>query len=303
MKNWHLRLIESAQEMKKVEVLQRGVWTGSETDIVPVHLLITAIHSGGLVIGAYEGIRDGGGTTLVGFVFGFPGVYRTADGLRLKHISHMLGVHPDYRDCGLGFALKRAQWQMVRHHGMDLVSWTYDPLLSRNAFLNINKLGGVCNQYHREFYGEMRDGLNVGLPSDRFEVNWWVNTKRVERRLSRLARRRLDLAHYFAAGVEIINPTTTDENGWSVPGGMLMPPDGEMPGKTQNKHSILLLEIPYDFQTLRMTKPELARDWRMHSRALIEELFQQGYLVTDFVRLEGSLPRGFYVLSHGESIL
>ena len=87
-----------------------------------------------------------------------------------------------YRDSGIGFALKRAQWQMVRHQDLDHITWTYDPLLSRNAYLNIARLGAVCSTYRRSEYGEMRDGLNVGLPSDRFQVDWWLNSHRVQRR-------------------------------------------------------------------------------------------------------------------------
>ena len=111
---------------------------------------------------------------LIGFVFGFPGIEPTPDGPRPKHCSHILGVLPDHRDGGVGFALKRAQWQMVRHQGLDHVTWTYDPLLSRNAHLNIARLGAVCSTYRRSEYGDMRDGLNAGLPSDRFQVDWWV---------------------------------------------------------------------------------------------------------------------------------
>ena len=98
-----------------------------------------------------------------------------------KHCSHIAAFIPNHRDSGVGFALKRAQWQMVRHQGLDHVTWTYDPLLSRNAHLNIARLGAVCSTYRRSEYGDMRDGLNAGLPSDRFQVDWWVNTKRVER--------------------------------------------------------------------------------------------------------------------------
>jgi predicted GNAT superfamily acetyltransferase len=83
---------------------------------------------------------------------------------RARRFSH-IGIDPDQRDAGIGFALKRAQWQMVRHQGLDHITWTYDPLLSRNAYLNIAKLGAVCNTYRRSEYGDMRDGNAL---SDRF---------------------------------------------------------------------------------------------------------------------------------------
>lgn len=303
MGNWKLQIIESAQELSKVESLQRLVWSGSETDIVPIHLLVAAIHNGGLIIGAYREIKVGDQADLIGFVFGFPGFDFVQDSLRPKHVSHMLAVHPEHRDSGLGFALKRAQWQMVRHQGLDLISWTYDPLLSRNAHLNIAKLGAVCNKYRREVYGDMRDGLNMGLPSDRFEVDWWLNTKRVERRLSRRSRRPLDLAHYFAGGAEIINPTTIGDHGWSIPGEITLPSEVDEGMDDWERVSLLLMEIPFDFQGLKKNNEDLAKNWRQHSRNLFEELFRRGYLVTDFVRLQGPHPRSFYVFSHGESTL
>lgn len=301
-KRWQLRILESSEEMKMVEELQRVVWPGSETDVIPIHLLTTAAHNGGLVIGGFVQDKLKGDTArLVGFVFGFPGLYLIPDGPRPKHCSHMLAVHPGFRGQGLGFALKRAQWQMVRHQGIDRITWTYDPLLSLNAYLNVARLGAVCNTYLREVYGEMRDGLNIGLPSDRFEVDWWVNTKRVERRLSREARRSLDLAHFMAAGAEVINPTQINSQGWP------MPPESPGFEGTQGQALIdsvvLLVEIPADFQILRANDADLALRWRLHTRVLFEYLFQLGYLITDFVYLPGRYPRSYYVLSHGEGTL
>jgi predicted GNAT superfamily acetyltransferase len=298
MGNWQLRILESIEELELVENLQRAVWPGSETDIVPGHLLITAVHNGGLVVGVFgQSDSESEDVPLVGFVFGFPGLYPTPDGPRLKHCSHQLGVHPDYRGRGLGFLLKRAQWQMVRHQGIDRITWTYDPLLSRNAYLNIARLGAVSNTYLRELYGEMRNGLNVGLPSDRFEVDWWVNTERVGRRLSSKSRLKLDLAHFLAAGAEIINPTQVTQEGTPVP--TTMEKDilaGEQP-------TLILVEIPANFQQLRSSDIELARTWRMHTREIFEVLFKAGYLATDFIHLPGKNPRSFYVLSHGEGTL
>ena len=143
---WTIKIIENIEEMHAIEALQRLVWNENDVDIVPAHLLNSAAHNGGLLIGAYVNQK------LIGFVFGFPGFYSTPDGPRLKHYSSMLGVHADFSGQGLGFALKRAQWQMVRHKGIDRITWTYDPLLSRNAWLNITRLGAVCNTYRCNFY-------------------------------------------------------------------------------------------------------------------------------------------------------
>ena len=305
MKSWSLHILETAAEMAEIEAIQRQVWPESETDVVPAHMLLAAVHNGGVVIGAFETQDEQASATevgdrgsLVGFVFGFPGIYLTPDGPRPKHASHMMGVLPANRNQGIGFALKRAQWQMVRHQGLDRITWTYDPLLSRNAYLNITRLGAVCNTYLRDAYGSMRDSLNVGLPSDRFQVDWWINTSRVVRRLSHKPRLALDLAHFLPAGARILNPTEPMADGWMRPGEDV----SELKVKP-DQDNLLLLEIPPDFLALKKTKPEVALAWRIHTRAWFEYLFSQGYLVTDFIHLPGKSARSFYVLSHGESTL
>ncbi len=296
-----LRVIEEPEALLAVEELQRQVWGGSETEVVPKHMLVAAIHNGGLAVGAYN--EDSGEDPhLVGFVFGFPGLYATPDGPRLKHCSHMLGVHPAYRDQGIGFLLKRAQWQLVRNQGLDRITWTFDPLLSRNAYLNISRLGAVCNTYLRAVYGVMRDGINTGLPSDRLQVDWWVNSQRVNLRLSRRARLSLDLAHYLAAGAQVINATQVGEDGLPRPGSEIDAGDLQYL-RADGPSAILLLEIPADFPGLKTARPELALHWCYHIRQAFEELFSLGYLVTDFIHLPGLQTRSFYVLTHGESTL
>jgi predicted GNAT superfamily acetyltransferase len=290
-----IQLLETPDEIEPVEALQRIIWPGSETEIVPLHMLITAAHNGGLILGTFEE------NELMGFVFGFPGLHQQGGELQPKHCSHMLGVHPDYRDRGLGFHLKRAQWQMVRHQGIALITWTYDPLLSRNAYLNIAKLGGICNTYLEKFYGDMRDELNAGLPSDRLKVELWVSSPRVKKRLDRHPRRRLDLAHYLGAGAQLINPTGALEDGLPLPASTqasLKNISGNHPPAR-----MLILEIPSDYQAMRTTAPDLALHWRTHVRALFTQLFDAGYLVSDFVFLRGSPSRSFYILSYGESTL
>lgn len=282
-----IRLLETPDDMSLVEDLQRAVWPGSETDVVPAHMLITAIHNGGLVFGAFLENK------MVGFLFGFPGLETTPDGPRPKHCSHMMGVHPDYRDGGLGFALKRAQWQMVRHQGLDHVTWTYDPLLSRNAYLNIARLGAVCNTYRRSEYGDMRDGLNAGLPSDRFQVDWWLNTRRVESRLGKRPRGTLKLDNFSLADLQPLYTPLIETS--DLP----RPPETFSPLSDR----LALAEIPADFPALKEADFPLARDWRFFSREVFETAFHAGYIITDFIFDKKDYPRSFYVLTHGESTL
>ena len=289
---FQIRLLDTPEEMQTVEVLQQLVWPGNDLEIVPVHMLLAAIHGGGLVIGAFDEDK------LVGFVYGFPGFDVTPQGPHPRHCSHMAGVHPDYRDAGIGYKLKRAQWQIVRKQGLDHITWTYDPLQSRNANLNIAKLGVVCNTYTRDYYGELRDGINIGYPSDRFTVDWWVNSNRVNRRLSKQPRPKLDLAHYFGAGASIINPSQLSDQQLPSPGTAFLDP-----ASFAEKPALLLVEIPADIQAIRSADPALALEWRLHTRGIFENLFDQDYLVTDFVFLSGKQPRSFYVLTYGEATL
>jgi predicted GNAT superfamily acetyltransferase len=299
--NYTIRILDTPEDMHAVEDLQQSVWPGDKMDIVPMHMLHAAVHHGGLVIGAYyTGKKDGktasGEPQLVGFVFGIPGFYDTPDGPRIKHGSHMLGVHPDHRRQGLGYRLKRAQWQMVRYQGIDRITWTYDPLLSPNGRLNISKLGAVCSTYHVDFYGEMRDELNRGLPSDRFEVDWWVNSQRVTRRLGKRVRPPLNLGQYLAAEAIIVNPTRFVDSWRHPPSDPPEIPGGDKP--------ILLVEIPVNFQDMRNAAPDLALVWRRYSRDLFLQAFEAGYLVTDFIMdTESTHFRSFYILSHGDSTL
>jgi predicted GNAT superfamily acetyltransferase len=283
MAEWTIRLLETPAQLGAVEVLQRLVWPGSETDVIPAHMLLAVVHNGGLALGAFMGNH------LVGVSFSFPGFYTTPDGPRLKHHSHILGIHPDWQGKGIGFSLKRAQWQMVRGQGLDCITWTYDPLLSRNAHLNISRLGAVCNTYLLSEYGEMRDGLNAGLPSDRFQVDWWLNTRRVEQRLSRCSRPALTIDHYLTAKATLIEARMGREP-------MTCPP--EIPSLLAGK--LLLIEIPSDFLALKAADLGLARNWRQKTRLIFEQVFAAGYLVTDFVHDQG---RSFYILTYGRSTI
>ncbi|GAB4542642.1 MAG: hypothetical protein Fur002_13290 [Anaerolineales bacterium] len=278
-----IRLLETPQDLQPLEDLQRQIWSGSETDVVPLHLLVTAVHNGGLILGAFQNEK------MIGFVFGFPGLEFTPDGPRPKHCSHMLGVLAEHRNSGAGFALKRAQWQMIRRQELDHITWTYDPLLSANARLNIAKLGAVCSVYRREEYGQMRDGLNAGLPSDRFQVDWWIHTPRVARRLGDRPRPALNMTHIAKSG---LRPS------YAAPltGKWIRPPEQIPPLEKR----LLLAPIPADFLALKAEDLALARDWRFFARELFESAFAQGYIITDFAF---DAQRGYYLLTHGESAL
>ena len=125
------------------------------------NLLIAMVHSGSYLSGAFIDNK------IVGAAFAFPA---TNNGLHLH--SHMTAVLPEFRDKGVGYALKIDQWNWAKKTNYSHLSWTFDPLVRRNAKLNITKLGVDISAYHPNFYGDMPDALNAGDESDRLMVSW-----------------------------------------------------------------------------------------------------------------------------------
>jgi predicted GNAT superfamily acetyltransferase len=133
------------------------------TEITP-NLLHAMVHSGSYLSGAFIENK------IVGAAFAFPA---TNNGLHLH--SHMTAVLDEYRDQGVGYALKIDQWHWAKKENYPHLSWTFDPLVGRNAKLNIVKLGVDISAYHPNFYGDMPDALNTGDESDRLMVSWSTN--------------------------------------------------------------------------------------------------------------------------------
>ena len=130
------------------------------TEITP-NLLQAMVHSGAYLSGAF--IED----KIVGAAFAFPA---TNSGLHLH--SHMTAVLDEFRDKGVGYALKIDQWNWAKKNNFSHLTWTFDPLVRRNAKLNIVKLGVDISAYYPNFYGHMPDALNAGDESDRLMVLW-----------------------------------------------------------------------------------------------------------------------------------
>ena len=135
-----VRLARSHAEFAACEALSRDIWGAAERNVVPRELLLTMQLNGGLVHGAF--LPDG---RLVGFCFGFAGL---RDG-QLRLCSHQLGVIPELRGTGIGIELKQAQRNDARRLGYPLVSWTFDPLEARNAYINLHRLGCIARLYDR----------------------------------------------------------------------------------------------------------------------------------------------------------
>jgi len=253
-----IRLLTTAQEFTACEKIQEVIW--GSFGIVPDHMLITIQKNGGLVLGAFDHATPN--AAMVGFVFGFLG--RTKDG-RLKHASHMAAVLPTYRDAGIGAQLKWAQRDYVLAQGLDLMTCTFIPLLSRNAQLNISRLG-AC-------YGPEPELTTAELPSDRFQVDWWLRDERV-------ASRRTGSA---------LLPNTTILRAQAL----LVNPDPREPVQSVAHGEAFLLQIPSDLDALRAVDPARACAWSYQVRTVAEPAFATGYQITAFAR-DGAV--GLYLL-------
>jgi predicted GNAT superfamily acetyltransferase len=249
-----VRLVRSHAEYGDCEQMGREIWGVSDRNIVPRELLLTMQLNGGLVHGAF--LPDG---RLVGFCFGFAGV---RDG-RLRLCSHQLGVLPEFRESGIGIALKQAQRRDALRLGYQLISWTFDPLEARNAYLNLHRLGCIARLYDRDHYGAMEDDLNRGLPSDRFEAEWW-------------------LAGWPRPAMGSDLPIALAVNARGEP---------EVRAVSLAQSAAVLIEIPSDFQAVKRADHQLAARWRRESRAALEAALDDGLIAVDFLR------RGAYVMA------
>jgi len=155
-------LVSITEQSEARKVFDKTWAMESGTEITP-NLLKAMVHGGSYLSGAFIDKK------CVGAAFAFPA---TTGGLHLH--SHMTAVLDNYRDQGIGYALKINQWQWAKKNNYKEITWTFDPLVSRNAKLNLIKLGVDISGYYPNFYGDMPDALNAGDESDRVMASWKV---------------------------------------------------------------------------------------------------------------------------------
>ena len=158
----HIRLVTSLPEFRACVEMQTEVWGAEYTDAVPASLMqVATTYAGAVALGAFTGTDE-----LVGFLFGLTGV----DGNEIVHWSHMLGVRHAARNLGIGRMLKEAQRATLAKRGVHRISWTFDPLVAKNAHLNLNRLGARVVDYVPNLYGTSSSPLHYGIATDRLVV-------------------------------------------------------------------------------------------------------------------------------------
>jgi predicted GNAT superfamily acetyltransferase len=253
-------------ELTEAAELFIEVWQTSRAEAPCTPSLLRALaHSGNYVAGARTGGR------LVGASVGF--LHPVTDGFGLH--SHITGVRAGGQGRGVGFALKQHQraWALARD--FPVVTWTFDPLVRRNAFFNLVKLGAEIVDYLPDFYGAMGDGINAGDESDRCMVSWPLAAQRAIA-ASEGAATEPDLEALRRAGAAVL----LDEDAAGAPGVREADP----------RARVLLVKVPDDIVALRAAEPALAARWRRAVRATMGEALGRGLGATGITR------SGWYVL-------
>jgi predicted GNAT superfamily acetyltransferase len=270
-----LKPIKSVEGCEHFIELQRRVWGSDPLDVVPNHVTVTVLKNGGALLGAYadDGPAETGG--MVGAAFWWLGVDEGKGTLpQLKICSHMAGVLPEWQGQGVGRLLKLRQREMVLQQGLtDWVTWTYDPLQRVNAVLNLHRLGGTCNTYWRNVYGVMRDALNAGAPSDRFQVDWHLRSERVVEAVEGRGARKPSAIEAGTQGQVL--PVVVNAHGLQQPVDKEVKLEGEP----------VAVPIPDDINAIRRVDGELGLAWRFYTRTIFEQAFGEGYTVVDCIRI------------------
>jgi predicted GNAT superfamily acetyltransferase len=267
------RDLKTLEEYAQVVELERVIWGPGYDEVVPVPILAVTVMRGGILIGAFDSAR------MIGFVYSLPGI---KDGKPMQW-SHMLGVLNEYRDAGVGRALKLLQRERTLAMGLDLLEWTYDPMQAMNAHLNFAKLGVVVEEYEENVYGESSSPLHKGNPTDRFVAQWRVRDAEVARRLAHTTR-----APAHTSGLPDGRPVNRVEES----GEFLESVDVDLSLDARR----LLVHIPMRFTEMLARNPELALAWRICTRAIFTTYFARGYQAVDFI-LDRSRRRGTYLLA------
>ena len=216
--------------------------------LLPREVFTALTHSGNVPWGAFDGDQ------LIGFVLGWAGIDES--GLHVH--SHMLAALPDRRHRGVGYALKLAQRAQALDQGIGTARWTFDPLVARNAWFNMGKLGAVADRFERDFYGEMTDDINRGDRTDRLVIRWDLEREPAPRPTPR--------------GLPTVLSATGD-------------PEAPAPSAAGEPAAAgAVVEVPRDHAALRARNGQLGARWREATAEALESCFSAGLIVGAFDR-------------------
>lgn len=256
--------LDDIEAIDEASRLFNRVWSTPESQPLMSSAMLRALsHADNYVVAAYRHKE------MVGAAVGFLGFHHGS----LHLHSHMTGVSSSVQGKSVGFALKQNQraWALARDIGV--VTWTFDPLVRRNAYFNITKLGASLTRYYASFYGEMNDGINEKDESDRVLIEWELGSPQAtEASIGRLPEP--DVKALERAG---------------TPAALSIGDEGE-PIERPVAGDVVLARVPEDIVELRHSDEELAHRWRLALRNVLNSTLNDGYATTGMSR------SGYYVL-------
>ena len=268
-----IRDLETLRDMQCALRLEREVWGLKDADVTPLTLAVATRAAGSIWLGAFDGDE------LVGFAFAFPSFEQSKIGFH----SHMLAVRVSHRGRNLAYELKLAQRQRVLALGIKEVTWTFDPLRSRNAHLNFDRLGVVSDSYRVDFYGPATSSPLHRNGTDRLWVTWHMADARVEGRLAGKSAR----AEVLDALAHLEPLVRFNGDG--------RPAEGDLVEALARQR--IAIEIPGDMGQIERDNSELARDWRLATRHGFTQALKSGFMVKEFCRsIRGQQGPGAYLL-------
>lgn len=282
-----IRDLKSIDDLTQLKALEKEVWGMADEDTVPLTLAIALKAAGNIFVGAFETAKDSKNKDkekLVGFAFGFLGLER---GQITLH-SHMLAVLDQYRHLDLGSRLKQAQRERAMAMGIHEMTWTYDPLQSRNAHFNFAKLGVVSDTYKVDFYGPETSSMLHRNGTDRLWVRWILDSRRVRDRISG---KNVNTRAETLDALRLLAPLVRFD------------PSGK-PARANLADSLarqrVSIEIPGDILEVERTDMDAAREWREATRWAFREALKAGFVVAEFCRsIRGQQGPGAYLLQQG----
>jgi predicted GNAT superfamily acetyltransferase len=271
-----VRDLRSFDELCQLKAVEKEVWGMADEDSIPLTLAVALQAAGNIFVGAFDQDK------LVGFAFGFLG---REHGQTTLH-SHMLAVLDSYRHLSLGARLKQAQRERAIAIGVQEMTWTFDPLQSRNAHFNFAKLGVVSDTYKVDFYGPETSSTLHRNGTDRLWVRWVLNSRRVRDRLAGKNARTetLDAMRLLAPLVRF--------------NGDGHPVRADLADSLSRQRASI--EIPGEILQVEHADMGLAREWRAATRWAFREALTAGFFVAEFCRsIRGQQGPGAYLLQRG----
>jgi len=260
-----------------VVALEREIWGPDYDEALPLALLLVTTAHGAILIGAFD--ED---DQMIGFVYSLHG---TKNGVPVQW-SYKLGVARRHRKEGLGRQLKLLQRECALEMGIDLIEWTFDPMLAPNAYLNLSKLGAIAHEYAEDLYGQSLAPVpHRKIPTDRLIVAWHLEAGHVQKRLSplRVTGESRNMRRALEDSVRVNRIAKRGE--WLECSKIAL--DLEAPR--------LMIEIPLDYSEMVLCAPETALDWRLSVRHMFKTYFGRGYRAVDF-SVDPPTQTGAYVL-------